>query len=214
MIVTKSKSKEKILSFLKEYNNVFLVGCNTCAKLCKTGGLDEVLQMEKLLNENGIKVTGMDVLDEGCHIQLAKKELRLHSREIKESDCILVLSCGAGVQAVSQNSDLPAFPALDSMYLASSERVGVFIEECSLCGDCVLGETAGICPVTRCPKGLLNGPCGGVKEGKCEVSSELECAWAMIYEKLKKQNRVKIMRIIASPKNHRVSLKPRRDSVR
>ena len=214
MIVTKSKTKEKILSYLGNYKKVFLVGCNTCAKLCKTGGMDEVLAMEQFLKEHGIEVTGIDVLDEGCHIQLAKKELRLHKDELKRAECLLVLSCGAGVQAVSQNTDIPAFPALDSMYLASSERVGIFIEECSLCGDCVLGETAGICPVTQCPKGLLNGPCGGVKNRKCEVSSELDCAWVKIYEKLKKQNRVKVMRIISPPKNHLVSLKPRRDNVR
>lgn len=214
MIVTKGKSKEKILSYLKNYKKIFLVGCNTCAKLCKTGGLDEVISMEKFLIEHGIEITGKNVLDEGCHIQLAKKELRLHADELKKTECILVLSCGAGVQAVSHNTDIPVFPALDSMYLASSERVGIFIEECSLCGDCILGETAGICPITQCPKGLLNGPCGGVKNGKCEVSFELDCAWVKIYEKLKKQNRIKVMRLISPPKNHLVSLKPRKDSVR
>jgi hypothetical protein len=105
---------------------------------------------------------------------------------------------------------LPVLPALDSLFLASVERVGRFFEGCSLCGECVLDSTGGICPHTECPKGLLNGPCGGVAHGMCEVNTECECAWVRIYKRLEKQGRLGALKKIAAPKDHSVGIRPRK----
>ncbi len=102
----------------------------------------------------------------------------------KNYDCILVLGCGAGVQAAGEILDTRVIPAADTIAIAVKKN-NILSQYCTCCGNCVLYETGGICPITRCPKSLLNGPCGGVHEGKCEVDDR-ECAWVLIYERMKK----------------------------
>ena len=166
--------------------------------------------MTRSLTEKGFKVTGSSLVDETCYRQPVRKEFRTHA-EIGESDAIVVLACGAGVKSVMESNPetQPVIPALDSLYLAKVERVGQFFEGCSLCGECVLANTGGICPHTDCPKGLLNGPCGGVVDGQCEVDIENSCAWVKIYDKLRIQNRLHLLEEIAAPKDHSVGGKPR-----
>jgi hypothetical protein len=120
---------------------------------------------------------------------------------------VLVMACGAGVQTVAEATLVPTLPALESAFLGNVVRHGVFEERCSMCGDCVLDATAGICPVTTCPKGLLNGPCGGMWNGRCEVLADRECAFVKINRRLAKQGRGAERRIIA-PKDHSKHLKP------
>jgi hypothetical protein len=122
-----------------------------------------------------------------------------------------VLACGSGVKTVQDNAgDQLVLPALDTLFLASVDRQGRFFEGCSLCGECVLAVTAGICPHTECPKDLLNGPCGGVVEGMCEVNQENECAWVRIYTRLKEQKRLHVLKKISKPKDHSMSTQPRK----
>jgi hypothetical protein len=211
MIITETKDIEEIEKSLKGLKSVYLFGCNACAEQCKTGGAEEIDSMTRALTEKGFNVTGASLIDETCYRQPVRKEFRQHE-EIGESDAVLVLACGAGVKSVMESNPetQPVIPALDSMYLAKVERVGQFFEGCSLCGECVLANTGGICPHTDCPKGLLNGPCGGVVDGQCEVDVENACAWVKIYDRLKVQNRLHLLEEIVPPKDHSVGGHPRR----
>lgn len=211
MIITRRKKIDKILSSLEGAKSVHLFGCNSCAEQCHTGGKNELDEMASLLKEKGFDISGVSLVDETCYNQLVRKEFRL-SKAVKEADTILVLSCGAGVKIVAENAEKAqlVIPALDTLFLASVDRHGRFFEGCSLCGECVLGETAGICPHTQCPKVLLNGPCGGVVDGKCEVNIDCECAWLKIYTKLNEQGRLHLLEKISPPKDHSGSTQPRK----
>ncbi|MBI5683069.1 MAG: methylenetetrahydrofolate reductase C-terminal domain-containing protein [Deltaproteobacteria bacterium] len=211
MIITKKKDFQKILEYLKNKNKIFLYGCNSCAEQCETGGEKEVKEMTLLLENAGKKVTGFSIPDETCYSMAVKQVLKQYKQDILDSDAVLVLACGAGVKAVADSigDEKPVFPALDSLYLANVTRYGHFAEGCSLCGDCLLAYTAGICPHTDCPKGLLNGPCGGVENGMCEVNIENECAWIRIYRRLEKQGRLDVMKRVAPAKDHSSGVKPR-----
>lgn len=214
MIITKKKSDEAVLSMLEGYEKVFVLGCNSCAETIETGGPEQVAEMSDFLAANGKTVTGTAVIDPICHVAGAKRALREQGDAVSTADAILVMSCGAGVQTVSEALDTAVLPALDSVFLGNVVRHGIYDERCSLCGECVLDVTAGICPVTRCAKGLLNGPCGGMSEGKCEVDPDQDCAWALIYERLEKAGRTGKMAEIARPKDHSLHRKPVKFNVR
>lgn len=211
MIITKKKDINAILESLKGIKTVFLFGCNSCAEQCSTGGEKEIKEMTTILEEAGIKVVGSSLPAETCYRQLALKDYR-NRPELREAGAVLVLACGAGVRTVADVAEetQPVLPALDSFFLATVERVGRFYEGCSLCGECVLQNTGGICPHTECPKGLLNGPCGGVVDGMCEVDIESSCAWVRIYRRLEKQGRLDSLKKIAAPKDHSVGIRPRK----
>lgn len=211
MIITKKKDIDRILDALKGKKSVYLFGCDSCAEQCATGGQKELDEMAQILKNNGIEVLGSSLPEETCYRQLILKEYRTQEG-LKKADAVLVLACGAGVRTVADvaEEEQPVLPALDSLFLATVERVGRFFEGCSLCGECVLIETGGICPHTECPKGLLNGPCGGVVDGMCEVNIGSECAWIRIYKRLKKQGRLHLMKKISAPKDHSVGVRPRK----
>ncbi len=183
MIITQKKPYDELLSMLKGVKKVLVTGCAECATVCKTGGEAEVEEMKKFLSENGFEVVGSFVAATGCNKLLTKKELKA----FKDSgyDAVVCLSCGDGTQTIAANTDVPVYPANNTMFLGEIERLTIFTEACKMCGDCVLGETGGICPVTKCAKSLMNGPCGGARDGMCEVNHENPCAWIEIYKKLK-----------------------------
>lgn len=210
MIVSKTKPVEELTEILKGSESVFVIGCGACATVCESGGEAEVEEMKKLLEGLGKKVTGSVVVDEVCQELLTKKELRAHKEEVEGSDILLVMSCGSGVQSAREASDKRVAPANDTLFLANTKRYMNFAEKCSMCGLCVLDEYAAICPVTRCAKGLLNGPCGGTNEGKCEVDPETDCAWALIYRRMEAENRLEDMKKIAPPKDWNATIKPSR----
>jgi len=202
MIITEFKPQNEVLGLLKRYKRIFIAGCGSCAKQCKTGGEDEVLAAKKWLEKNDKEVTGWTVPEETCNVSLVKREFREHKEELKKAEAVLVMACGAGVASVQQAWNLRVYPALNTVSLSDTLRIGNFEGKCSLCGDCVLGETAGICPVTLCPKGMLNGPCGGVINGKCEVNPEEDCVWVKIYNTLESYNDKAKMENINDPKNY------------
>ncbi len=186
MIITKQKELDKILEKLKNRKNIFIVGCAACATKCATGGEDQVQALSVEMSKHGLAILGSMVLDTPCDIRVVKKDLARDDKAQK-AESLVLLTCGAGVQAISSVlEDKELVPALDTMFLGTIERLGNFHQFCSLCGDCIIDETGGICPVTRCAKSLVNGPCGGALKGKCEVNSENDCAWITIYDKLKK----------------------------
>jgi hypothetical protein len=165
--------------------------------------------MQEALTTAGKEVTGSIVIDEACHMLRAGRDLRSKKELVDESEALLVLSCGAGVQSISAGSTKPTIAGADTLFLGNIRRFGQFEQRCSLCGECILTETAGICPVTVCPKGILNGPCGGMDEGRCETDQEAECAWYQIYRQLQSSEQANPMlqRIIPA-KDFSKKLKP------
>jgi len=189
MIVTTKKTNEEILESLKGAQTVFIAGCGSCAFKCSNSDDKSVAALKEMLEKNGKKVLGAFNVDSACDMRFAKKDL-LKKEEFNNADAVLMLSCGAGVQAVETVSQKEVFPGLNSSYIGTTERIGVYKKFCSACGTCVLALTGGICPKTRCAKGLANGPCGGFVDGKCETDQTKQCAWVLIYEKLKKNGRL------------------------
>lgn len=213
MIISRQKNQDELKQSLEGMARVFLVGCDACATACKSGGEDEVFQMQEWLATLGIETTGSVVIDEACHIMRAGRDLRQNSSDVEDADGILVLACGSGIQSISIGSDKRVIGGLDSLFLGNIRRFGHYEEKCSLCGECILNETAGICPVTTCAKGLLNGPCGGMEEGHCEVDVGVDCAWHLIYERLKKQGRPGVFARPVAPKKWGRKQKPGRHKV-
>jgi signal transduction histidine kinase/ferredoxin len=199
--VTKQKSLDEIKSLLARSKSVYLIGCGTCATDCKTGGVEQVLAMSERLTNEGKQVAGWMVIPTACDI-LTRDAVETESRSIAKADSILVMACGFGVQAVANCIELPVFPALDTLFIGEEQERGVFTEVCRQCGECVIGLTTGICPVTRCSKGLLNGPCGGSKKGKCEIDQTVECAWQIICDRLEKFAMLDTLEQIVPPKDH------------
>ena len=182
MIVTEKKPLSEIIDCLENYREIAILGCGDCATICNTGGEEQVEELKKKLEEHGKKVIYTSVIKTSCDERLVRLELK----KITGSGCIISLSCGTGAQTISGLTENPVITGLNSMYAGSIKRIGNFSEKCSMCGDCLLNEYGGICPVTRCPKHLLNGPCGGSFRGKCEEDNEKDCAWVLILKKIKK----------------------------
>lgn len=201
MIISELKPFAELEQVLTEFDRLFIVGCAACATACKSGGEDEVFRFQEWLNEQGKETTGSVIIDEACHIMRAARDLRQHKSAVQDADAVVVLACGSGIQSISSKVDKRVVGGLNSMFLGNVRRFGEYEEMCSLCGDCILNETAGICPVTTCAKSLLNGPCGGMENGRCEVDAEIECAWSLIYERLKSQQRQGVFARRVPPKN-------------
>ncbi|MDD5431633.1 MAG: methylenetetrahydrofolate reductase C-terminal domain-containing protein [Candidatus Omnitrophica bacterium] len=210
MIVTQLKPSQEILDSLKGFNKIFLVGCGECATTCKTGGEVELAKLKVELEKEGKTVVGMCVPSAPCVAAKLKIELAKNMAQVRQAEAVLVLACGLGVQSVKDNDrlQLTVLPALNTIFGAVLDAKGNFYEKCSLCADCVLGETGGICPITLCAKGLLNGPCGGMNKGKCEVDKEKDCAWVLIYKEMEKKNKLDVLKKVRQPKDFKKSNKP------
>ncbi|OGO19776.1 MAG: hypothetical protein A2144_13100, partial [Chloroflexi bacterium RBG_16_50_9] len=140
---------------------------------------------------------------------MTEAAMKENEQFIRSADCVLSMSCALGVHRMSLYIGKPVIPAVDTLFIGVEETPGYFREVCAQCGQCVLGITAAVCPITACHKGLVNGPCGGTNNGKCEVDKEKDCAWTLIYNRLKDQGRLDLMRQYQPPRNHHISLKPR-----
>jgi hypothetical protein len=210
VIVTEQKAIAEIIESLKGYTKIFLVGCGECATTAKTGGKDELLQMQKALEQQGKIVLGTCIPDAPCVASQIKTELAKNIKVLREAEAILVLACGLGAQSIKDNDrlGLVVLPACNSLFGAVMDAQGNFYEKCSMCGECVLDITGGICPITLCPKGLLNGPCGGVDKGKCEVDKERDCTWVLIYKELEKRKKIEEFKKIQVPKDFKKMLRP------
>ena len=181
--ITEQKTLDEIRQYLDGCQRVYLIGCGSCATMLHTGGKSEVLQMKDQLEANGKQVAGWMVIPTACDA-LTRDALLENAGDIEATDCILVMSCAFGMQTVSLYSDKPVYPALNTLFIGKEESPGCFTEVCAQCGSCVLAGTGGICPLVRCAKSLLNGPCGGSVEGKCEIDPDTPCAWQLIIDRL------------------------------
>ena len=199
--ITKKKPEEEIDRLINGLVRVFIIGCGTCTTLTHTGGEPEVKAMKEKLADKGKLITGEVLLPVACD-NLTAEAMKEHSEYIGQSDVLLIMTCAFGVQTIARQSEKMVVPALDTLFIGKETGLGRFDEICTQCGTCILGETGGICPVTSCHKGLVNGPCGGTNNGKCEIDPEKDCAWTLIYNRLKDLGRLDSMRKLQKPRNH------------
>lgn len=203
--ITRQKSLQEVRRLLGRARKVALVGCGTCPTMAETGGLKEVESMAARLGEEGWEVSSRTVIPVAC------EPLPLQAREeflplLEGAEAVLVMSCSLGVRMVTDYTDLPVLPALDTLFIGREAEPGFFVEECAQCGDCLLGDYAGVCPIVHCAKSLFNGPCGGSVAGKCEVDPNLPCGWQLIYDRMKTLGRLEELSLIRPYKDWSKSL--------
>ncbi len=203
--ITRQKSQEEIERMLGTARRVAIVGCGTCPTMAETGGLREVESMATLLGERGWEIVSRTVLPVACEPlpYEAREELM---PQMEKAQALLVMACSLGVRMVSDYTDLPTLPALDTLFIGREAEPGFFTEECAQCGDCLLGDYAGICPIVHCAKSLFNGPCGGSAGGRCEVDPELPCGWQLIHDRMKTLGRLEELSLIRPYKDWSKSL--------
>jgi len=210
MIITEKKPISELIDSLKDYKKIFIVGCGECSTTCKTGGEKEVLEIKEELEKINKEILGYIIPKAPCIASQLKQELAKSIKSLKEAEVILVLSCGLGVQSVKENNRFgqKVVPACNTLFIGVMDAQGDFLEKCSLCGDCLLDLTEGFCPLTLCPKGILNGPCGGMDKGKCEVDKEKDCVWVLIYKEMEKNNKLYNFQKTKPPKDHSKNIRP------
>jgi ferredoxin len=205
--ITQKKPEKELDRLLKGLNRIFIIGCGTCTTLTRTGGDPEVRAMKAALSEKGKMVTGQTVVPVACD-NLTREFLSDFGEQIDQADTLLIMSCAFGVQTIARQLKKMVVPAVDTLFIGKETAVGLFDEICTQCGTCIIGETGGICPVTNCHKGLVNGPCGGTNHGKCEIDVNKDCVWTLIYNRLKELDRLDSMRKYQKPRNHLGEPKP------
>jgi len=203
MIVAQRKTIPDLLEIVKNHKKLLVLGCGTCVTVCLAGGQREVSIIASALRMSA-KLKGLELEVEELTIERQCDNVFIEQAAdaIKRNDAVLSLGCGAGVQAIAERyGDKPVYAGLDTAFIGILEERGIWTEKCAACGQCVLGEYGGICPVTRCAKHMLNGPCSGSREDRCEVNPERQCAWQLIYNRLKEIGQLDRLKKIKSPKN-------------
>ncbi len=216
MVIAEIKPFEEIKNSLNRYKKILVAGCGSCVTICLTGGKKQVELLASALRtarklEGDEIIVGEKVIPRQCEPKFVDQI----KDEASQYEVILSMGCGAGVQEITERlKNITALPAMNTMFIGASDAEGNFLEMCAACGDCILSLTGGICPVARCPKGLLNGPCGGTKNGKCEVSQDIPCAWVMIYERMKELGRLDDLKKVIGAKDWSKSQRPGRYNVK
>jgi ferredoxin len=203
MIVASPKSITELKNIIAEHRKVLFVGCGTCVTVCLAGGEREVsissyaVRMARKLDRNPVEITQITI-ERQCENEFIKELAEAASKV----EAILSFGCGAGVQAIAERfPDKPVYAGLNTQFLGVLEEQAIWTEKCMGCGDCMLAKFGGICPVTRCAKRLLNGPCGGSLESRCEVDPDKPCAWQLIYTRLKNIGQLERLEDIIPPKD-------------
>jgi ferredoxin len=187
MITAERKPMEELTECVKNYERILLVGCNECVTVCAAGGRKEVALLASSLQMDAMqKGKTLDIKEITLERQCDPEYIEELTPHIDRVDAVMSMACGCGVQEIARRfKDKPVFPAVNTKFMGASERQGIWAERCQGCGSCLLGLTGGICPIARCAKRLFNGPCGGSSNGKCEINPELDCAWQLIWDRLK-----------------------------
>ncbi len=212
MIVAERKPVEEIKQALEGYEKILIVGCGTCVAVCMAGGEREVGVLASMLKMS-FKMEGKEVEigEVTVERQCDKEFMQPLEEKIKDYQVVISLACGIGVQFLSELYEgTYVMPGVNTRFLGSNEGEGMWQERCRACGECVLAQTGGVCPITICAKGLLNGPCGGTNDGKCEVDKDKDCAWTLIYQRLEKLGKLDNIRSIFPPKNYQTQTTPAR----
>jgi ferredoxin len=207
MIVAEQKNLDEIKTLVGDAQKVLVVGCGTCVTVCFAGGAREAAIVAASLRMAS-KLDGDEkaVSDATVQRQCEWEYLDEIAEQVKAADIILSLGCGIGVQAIAEHfPEKWVVPGLNTSFLGLPTEQGVWAERCAACGDCVLGITGGICPIARCSKSLLNGPCGGSEDGHCEINPDIQCAWQLIYDRLSSMNKLDVLMQRQPPKNWRTS---------
>lgn len=183
MIITQKKPIEELMAMIGDAKKIAIIGCASCAQACATGGEAQVAELKAYLEAHGKQVVATAMSDYCCMNGMTRN-IMLKKINPANPDAVVGMSCGDGVQCMAKYAKCPTYPSNNTMFLGESVKLGLFEEACHMCGDCVLGQTGGICPIAHCAKSLVNGPCGGSRNGKCEVNPENPCAWIEIYNRL------------------------------
>ncbi|MDG6219220.1 MAG: methylenetetrahydrofolate reductase C-terminal domain-containing protein [Candidatus Thermoplasmatota archaeon] len=183
MIISEQKTFEELLKVIGN-QSIFLFGCSECATLCHSGGKIEMMKLEKKLRSVHVNVTGWTILEPACHLTSNEDLFLQFNDEIQKADALVVFACGDGTQVVSELfPDKKVLSGTNTLFLGVKTDIKSFQRRCNLCGTCIVDEYNGICPISRCPKHMLNGPCGGSDDGMCEVYTQIPCVWEEIYKK-------------------------------
>jgi len=215
MHATIQKPIEEIVSYIRTGERVFVVGCDNCAAKCHSGGVPETEEMANRLKRRGVNVVGWCVPQPPgmslCKLSNTRAVLlEQYGSEVEQADSFLILACGQGLHTVMDATDGGmVHPGCDTIFGGETVSEDLITEYCSLCGECIVEYTGGLCPITLCAKSLINGPCGGAVDGKCEVDRERDCAWHLIYERLKALGRLDLMMELRPPKSHARWSRPR-----
>jgi len=195
MIVGKQKPLDQIWDMIKGYKKVLVFGCNTCVAVCHEGGNKEAEILASLLRMKAVQEAADIEIDAGGIERQCEHEFYDKAKiEIESHDAILSLACGAGVQFTGEKfPHKPLLPGLNTTFIGVVDEPGVFSERCQMCGDCILHLTGGVCPIARCSKSIMNGPCGGSENGRCEINPDVPCGWQLIYDRLKAQGRLELL---------------------
>jgi ferredoxin len=215
MIGTVKKPVEEVLGALEAVKKIGIVGCDGCAKACATGGTAQVEEMVRTMTAFGKEVVFHVTPERTCYLSKSRDAFAPLNGDLRNAEAILVLGCGGAVQIIRELTEevgmtIPIKSGLDSIGHMDTRIMGeLALEQCRECGQCELNETGAICPMTKCAKSLLNGPCGGSQGGKCEVDPERDCAWVLIYNRLKALGEIDRLRVCMPPKDHSKAAKPR-----
>jgi ferredoxin len=202
MIVSELKPWNVIQGYLANDKKIFILGCKGCAEVSKTGDEATVLATKKQVEQEGKTVTGWAVADFLCDRAQIKLKLLPYKSQVESADSVLVMTCGIGIQASAAVINKAIHPATNTVNLGGARGEWAGAERCRQCGDCVLEFTGGICPLTNCSKMLINGQCGGSKNGRCEVESDFRpCGWQLIYERLESTGKLEYMKDAVRIKN-------------
>jgi ferredoxin len=207
MIIAEQKSLDEIKTLIGNSEKVLVLGCGTCVTVCFAGGEREAAIMASSLRM-ATKLEGKSnaITDITVQRQCEWEYLDQVAEQIGEADVVLSLGCGIGVQAIAEHfPNTWVVPGLNTSFLGLPSEQGVWEERCAACGDCILGLTGGICPIARCSKTLLNGPCGGSEDGHCEIDPETPCVWQLIYDRLSSMDKLDVLLDLQPPKNWQTS---------
>ena len=207
MIVAQRKSIPELIEILQGNKKVLVLGCGTCVTVCLAGGEREVSIISSALRiASRLKSLSLEVEELTIERQCDNIFIEKAADAINKCDVVLSLGCGAGVQAIAERYNKPVYAGLDTEFIGILEERATWTEKCASCGKCVLHEYGGICPITRCAKHMLNGPCGGSREDRCEVRPDRQCAWQLIYRRLKDIGELDNLKLVKAPKNWNLSL--------
>ena len=187
MVIGERKPFDEIVNMLEGHKKVMVLGCGGCVTVCLTGGHDEVRVLSSQIRmARDAKGEPIEVIEKTIERQCDPEYIEEVVSLIPQVDGVLSMACGVGVQYLAERYEAtPVYPALNTSFVGGSRKEGYYVEKCQTCGECKLYYTAGICPIARCSKSLLNGPCGGSTKGACEINPEVDCAWQLIIDRLK-----------------------------
>ena len=208
MIIADRKPINDIKEMLSPYKKILLVGCGTCVSVCMTGGEKEVgILASELRMVSELDKKGWEITETTIQRQCDREYIEPLREQFEQADIVMSMACGVGIQYMAEIFPKQVvLPAINTTFYGTTVKEGEWGERCAGCGDCVLHLTLGICPVARCSKGLYNGPCGGTDLGKCEVSKEIDCAWYLIYNRMKDLGKLDMIGTFIPPRSWKSSL--------